>query len=143
MTQAASNGDTVRVNFTGRLEDGTEFGKTKEGEPLEFTIGQGQVIPGFEQSAVGMAPGEKKTVELEPDQAFGEKRPELISKVERSAVPEHIDLNLGAQLQVTSADGNPVQVTVTDLTDEHVTLDANPPLAGLPLTFDIELVEVV
>ncbi|MFP4350383.1 MAG: FKBP-type peptidyl-prolyl cis-trans isomerase [Thermodesulfobacteriota bacterium] len=142
MTQA-NKGDTVRVHFTGRLEDGTEFGKTKEDEPLEFTIGQGQVIPGFEQSTVGMEPGEKKTVELEPDQAFGEKRPELISKVERSVVPEHIDLNLGSQLQVTSADGNPVQVTVTELTDEHVTLDANPPLAGLPLTFDIELVEVV
>ena len=142
MTQA-NNGDTVRVHFTGRLEDGTEFGKTKEDEPLEFTIGQGQVIPGFEQSTVGMEPGEKKTVELEPDQAFGEKRPELVSKVERSAVPEHIDLNLGTQLQVTSADGNPVQVTVTEVTDEHVMLDANPPLAGLPLTFDIELVEVV
>jgi len=142
MTQA-NQGDTVRVHFSGRLEDGTEFGKTQEGEPLEFTIGQGQVIPGFEQNTVGMEPGEKKTVELEPDQAFGEKRPELVSKVERSAVPEHIELNPGIQLQVTSADGNPVQVTVTEVTDEHVTLDANPPLAGLPLTFDIELVEVV
>jgi peptidylprolyl isomerase len=142
MTQA-SKGDTVRVHFTGRLKDGTEFGKTKKEEPLEFTIGEGQVIPGFEESTIGMRPGETKRVELEPEQAFGEKRPELVSKVDRSVVPEHIDLGPGTQLQVTSADGNPVMVTVTDLSDEHVTFDANPPLAGLSVTFDIELVEVV
>ena len=139
----AEQGDTVKVNFTGRLDDGTEFANSNGDEPLEFTIGDGQLIPGFEKATVGMTEGERKTIRVEPSEGFGEKRPEMVSKVPRSAIPDHIELSEGLPLQVTTPSGEPVRVVVTDVSDEEVTLDANPPLAGLTLTFDIELVAFV
>lgn len=139
----AQNGDTVRVSFSGRIENGAEFASNRGGEPLEFTIGDGKLIQGFEQGTVGMQVGEKKTIRLEPDQAFGEKRPELIQQVPKSAIPEDIHLTVGLQLQVNSPDDTPFQVTVSDISEEMVTLDANSPLAGEVVVFDLELVEFV
>jgi peptidylprolyl isomerase len=139
----AQKGDTVKVHFKGKLDDGTEFARTSDESPLEFTIGDGTLIPGFEEETVGMAEGETKTVRLEADRAFGHKRADLISKIPRSAVPENIELSVGLQLQMNTASGNPVQVVVTDISAEEFTIDANPPLVGQPLNFDIELVEFV
>jgi FKBP-type peptidyl-prolyl cis-trans isomerase 2 len=136
----AQKGDTVRVHFTGTLDDGTPFASSLEGEPVQFTIGEGYLIPGFEEETIGMAEGEQKKIRLEPERAFGEKREDLVSKIPKSAIPDHIELEVGLQLQMSSASGNPVQVLVTDVAEEEVTIDANPPLAGHPLNFDIELV---
>ena len=139
----AQNGDTVRVRFSGRIENGAEFASNRGEGPLEFTIGDGKLIQGFEQGTVGMQVGEKKTIRLEPDQAFGEKRPELIQQVPKSAIPEDIRLSVGLQLHVNTPGGTPVQVTVSDISEEQVTLDANSPLAGEVVVFDLELVEFV
>ncbi|MGD8366026.1 MAG: peptidylprolyl isomerase [Desulfobacterales bacterium] len=137
----AKNGDTVKVHFTGTLDDGTMFADSREGEPVEFTIGDGALIAGFEEETIGMSEGEQKTVRLEPDRAFGQKRDDLVSKIPRDSIPEDIELAVGLRLQMSSSTGNPVQVVVTDVSEQEVTVDANPPLAGHPLNFDIELVE--
>ncbi|MEA1947699.1 MAG: FKBP-type peptidyl-prolyl cis-trans isomerase [Thermodesulfobacteriota bacterium] len=139
----AREGDTVRVHITGSLDDGTEFATTEGEVPMELTIGEGMRISALQQSALGMAAGEKKTVRLESNQAFGEKRPELIWQIPRSTIPDNIDLTVGTQVRVSSKGGDPVQVTVTNISYEQVTIDANPPFAGQALTFDIELVEIV
>ena len=138
----AQKGDKVKVHFTGTLEDGTEFASSRQDAPVEFTIGEGALIPGFEEGTIGMAEGDQKTIQLEPTEAFGEKRPELVSKVPKNAIPDHIELSVGLQLQMNSQAGDPIPVTVTDVNEEEVTIDANPPLAGKPLTFEIELVEL-
>ncbi len=139
----AQKGDTVKVHFKGTLDDGTVFADSKDGEPVQFTIGEGALIPGFEEETVGMSEGDQKSVRLEAERAFGNKRDELVSTVPRNAIPDNIDLSVGLQLQMNSSSGQPVQVVVTDVAEEEITIDANPPLAGHPLTFDIELVEVV
>ena len=139
----AQKGDTVKVHFTGKFDDGTEFASSRDDAPLEFTIGEGRLLPGIEEGAIGMAEGDQKTVHLEPSQAFGEKRPELISKIAKSDFPDDIQPTVGLQLQMNSPSGNQVQVVVTEVSEDEVTLDANHALAGQPLTFDIELVEVV
>ena len=139
----AKKGDTLKVHFKGRLDNGTEFARTSEESPLEFTIGEGTLIAGFEEETVGMTEGETKTVRLEADRAFGNKRADLISKIPRNAVPDHIELSVGLQLQMNTPSGDPVQVMVTDFSEEELTIDANPPLVGQPLNFDIELVEFV
>jgi peptidylprolyl isomerase len=139
----AQKGDTVKVHFTGKLEDGTEFASSREEAPVEFTIGEGKLIPGIEEGTIGMAEGDQKTLHLEPNQAFGEKRPELVSKVQRSDLPDEIQPTVGLQLQMNSSSGNPIRVVVTEISENDVTLDANHALAGQPLNFDIELVEFV
>lgn len=139
----AQKGDTVKVHFKGTLDDGTVFADSKGGDPVQFTIGEGALIPGFEEETVGMSEGDQKSIRLEADRAFGQKRDELVSTVPRSAIPENIDLSVGLQLQMNSSSGQPVQVVVTDVAEDEITIDANPPLAGHPLTFDIELVEFV
>jgi peptidylprolyl isomerase len=139
----AQKGDTVKVHFKGTLDDGTVFADSTNGDPVQFTIGEGALIPGFEEETVGMQEGEQKSVRLEAERAFGHKRDELVSQIPRSAVPDDINLAVGLQLQMKSSAGQPVQVVVTDVAEEEVTIDANPPLAGHPLTFDIELVEFV
>ena len=139
----AREGDTVKVHITGRLDDGTEFATTEGEVPMELTIGEGIRISALQQITIGMAAGEKKTVRLESNQAFGEKHPELIWQIPRGTIPDNIDLTVGTQIRVTSKRGNPVQATVTDICQEQVTIDANPPLAGQALNFDIELVEIV
>jgi peptidylprolyl isomerase len=139
----AKKGDTIKVHFTGTLDDGTEFARTSEDSPIEFTIGEGALIQGFEEETIGMAAGENKTVRLEPERAFGHKREELISTIPRSAVPDNIELSVGLQLQMKTASGQQVQVVITDVAKEDITIDANPPLVGQPLNFAIELVAFV
>lgn len=139
----AKQGDTVKVHYTGKLDDGTVFDTSAEREPLQFTIGQGQIIPGFEEAVVGMSEGESKTTQIPSDAAYGPHRDEMIVEVERSQFPPNLDPEVGQQLQIRQPDGQAIVVTVTDLSDESATLDANHPLAGKDLTFDIELVQVV
>ena len=141
MAQAKTE-DMVKVHYTGRLEDGTEFDSSREASPLEFTVGQGEVIPGFEQAVVGMQPGESKTVRIPAEQAYGEHHDQLVANLERKDIPDHLDLQIGNQLEITQESGEKFLVTVTDLNEETVTLDANHPLAGKDLIFDIDLLEI-
>ena len=136
----AMEGSTVSVHYTGTLDDGTVFDSSIGGEPLQFTIGQGQMIPGFERGVVGMGLGEVRTVVVAADQAYGVHRPDGVFDLDRSEIPTTIPLEVGMQLQANGAGGNPVTMTVAALTDEKVTMDANHPLAGKDLTFEIELV---
>jgi FKBP-type peptidyl-prolyl cis-trans isomerase 2 len=139
----AKSGDTVKVHYTGKLGDGTVFDSSREGDPLEFTLGQNQVIPGFEQAVVGMEPGQSKTAELPSGEAYGPRYDEMVIEVEKKQIPEQIDPQVGQRLQIRQADGRAIGVTVTEVTEEKVTLDGNHPLAGQNLTFDIELVDIV
>jgi FKBP-type peptidyl-prolyl cis-trans isomerase 2 len=141
MTQAKA-GDTVKVHYTGKLGDGTVFDTSAEREPLEFTVGEGQVIPGFEQAVVGMNPGDSRTMTIPVDEAYGPHRTEMVLTVGRDQFPGNIEPEIDQQLQIRQPDGQTFVVTVTDVNDETVTLDANNPLAGQDLTFDIQLVEI-
>jgi FKBP-type peptidyl-prolyl cis-trans isomerase 2 len=140
MTQI-TNGSSVSVNYTGRLEDGTIFDTSiQEGrEPLTAVLGQGQLIPGFENGLIGMTTGEKRTVEIDPSDAYGEVNPELMSEVPLDRVPEGV--KVGDQLQGQNQYG-PVNVTVREVNEESVLLDMNHPLAGKKLIFDLEVVSV-
>ncbi len=139
----AKHGDTVKVHYTGRLDDGEVFDTSTGQDPLEFTIGQGQTIPGFEQAIVGMNPGESKTTEIPSDQAYGPHHQEMVLVVDRNQIPEHVKPEIDDELKIRRKDGKTFVVTVTDISESNVTLDANHPLAGQNLTFDIELVEIV
>ena len=141
MTQVKT-GDTVRIHYTGTLNDGTPFDSSSGRDPLEFTVGSGQIIPGPEKAIPGMAVGEKKTVEVPAEDAYGAVQPEARQTVPRTEIPDHIPLELGTPLQVQTPTGQVVQVTVAEVSDSEVTLDANHPLAGKDLTFAIELVEI-
>ncbi len=136
-------GDTVEVHYVGKLEDGTVFDSSPKDQPLRFTIGQGRIIPGFEQAVVGMEAEDTKTVTLKPDEAYGERRDDLVKTFDRSNLPESITPSVGQQLQMKRADGGVINVTVTEFDDDNVTIDANHPLAGKTLVFDIELVNIV
>ena len=141
MTQVKS-GDTVRIHYTGTLADGTTFDSSEGRDPLEFAVGSGQIIPGLDAAMPGMEVGEKKTVNVPADQAYGQADPAARQAVPRADIPDDIPLDLGTQLQVQTAQGQAMTVTVAEVTESEVTLDANHPLAGKDLTFDIELVEV-
>jgi peptidylprolyl isomerase len=136
-------GDTVKVHYTGRLEDGKVFDSSEGHGPLEFKIGAGSVIPGFESTVVGMSPGDSKQEKIPADQAYGLHRKELVTKVDRKDIPSELDISLAQQLQVKHPDGQVVRVTVADVSESTVTLDANHPLAGKDLLFQIELVEIL
>ncbi len=138
----AQNGDTVKVHYTGKLQDGSVFDASAGSEPLEFTLGQGQVIFGFEQAVIGMKVGESKTVTILVDQAYGPRRDDMIFEVERGELPADIDPEIGMQLQMNQGDGGTMIVTITDVSETTIKIDANHPLAGQDLTFDIELVEI-
>ncbi len=139
----ATNGDTVRIHYTGYLDNEEQFDSSAGRDPLEFTLGSNQVIPGFEQAVLGMNEGEKKTVTIDPENAYGQYRDELLMEVERSQIPKDVDPEVGMNLQAQHQDGSTVNLKVTQVSDDSVTLDANHPLAGENLTFEIELVEVV
>ena len=141
MVQAKS-GDTVKVHYKGKLADGTVFDSSEGRDPLEFAIGEGQIIPGFEQAVIGMAPGESKTAEISSEEAYGPHRPEMVLEVDREQIPQDIEVETGQQLQVQHPSGQQIPVVVTGVAESKVTLDANHPLAGQDLTFDIELVKV-
>lgn len=136
----AKQGDTVNVHYTGRLEDGTVFDSSRERHPLQFTLGKGQVITGFEQAVIGMSTGETKTVNIPMDQAYGPRREDMIVTVDRSQLPADLNPMVGQRLELTQMDDQAMLVTVTDITESSITLDANHPLAGKTLAFDIELV---
>ena len=138
----ASDGNTVKVHYTGTLEDGTTFDTSKGREPLEFTLGEGRIIPGFEGAVKGLQVGEAKTVTIPSEEAYGPHRNELVLEIQRSQLPEGMEPKAGQALQMQQADGRTSVVIVTDVSETTMTVDANHPLAGKDLTFDIELVEI-
>ncbi len=139
----AQTGDIVRINYAGRLVDGTPFDSSEGRAPLEFTLGQGQVIRGLEQHVTGMQTGEKSTVTIPADEAYGPRREEAIQQLDRAKVPNGIDLAVGTQLQARTSDGGMLPITVVAMDETSVTVDANHPLAGQDLVFDVEIVEIV
>ena len=141
MAQAKA-GDHVKVHYTGRLQDGTIFDSSRDREPLEFTLGEGEVIPGFEQAVMGMEPGETRTVTITAEDAYGPRREDLLIEVGRDQVAPGLELAVGQQLQLRLQDGRIIPVTVAALTAETVKIAANHPLAGEDLTFEIELVAI-
>jgi len=138
----AQNGNKVQVHYKGSLEDGTVFDESHPEKPLEFQVGSGQVIAGFDKAVEGMNTGESKTVKIASSDAYGDRRDDLVLSVARDRIPPDIDVSVGQRLQMERNDGHKVPVTVTEVTDENVTLDANHPLAGKDLTFEIKLVKV-
>ena len=139
----SAQGDNVKIHYTGKLEDGRVFDSSRDREPLEFKLGDGQIIPGFENGVVGMEIGETRNLEVDPDEAYGQRREDLVVHVPSGEFPDHITPEIGLQLQIKQQDGTPFGVVITEITDEHVTLDANHPLAGQTLYFEVELVDIV
>ncbi len=138
----ANDGDTVQVHYTGRLDDGTVFDSSEGRDPLSFKVGAGQVVPGFEEAVTGMQVGDSKTVRIPPGDAYGERRDELLLDVPSEQLPEGLEPEVGMELGLRGQDGQTTPVRVAAVKDEAVTLDANHPLAGEPLTFDVKLVDV-
>lgn len=141
MTQA-KKGDTVRMHYKGTLSDGSVFDSSEGREPLQFTIGAGQIIPGLEQAVEGMGAGDEKTVTIPAAEAYGDYQPQARQGIPRDQIPDNIPLQVGGRLQVQTPEGRAVPVTVTEISDEVVVLDANHPLAGKDLTFAVEIVDV-
>jgi peptidylprolyl isomerase len=141
MSQAKS-GDTVKIHYTGTLDDGTQFDSSQGRDPLEFEVGSGQVIPGFDKAVEGMTVGDSKSVRIEADEAYGPRHDQLVQEVDRSVLPDDLNPETGMALQSSSPDGQVTQFMVTDVTDQTITVDANHPLAGQALSFDIELVDI-
>jgi len=139
----AQVGNLVRVHYTGRLADGTTFDTSMEREPLELTLGEGELIPAFEQAVLGIIAGESKTATILSDQAYGPHHAERVIDVERHHLPPDLQPEIGQRLQMSRPDGTTLTVVVTALTETQVTLDANHPLAGQDLIFDIMLVEIL
>ena len=138
----AKTGDTVKVHYTGKLEDGTVFDTSNNRDPLQFTIGENQIIPGFEEAVVGMKPGESRTAKIPTDKAYGPHRKEMVMVVNRNQFPADMEPKVDQQLQIRQDDGGRIVVTVTEVSESSVTLDANHPLAGKDMTFDIQLMEI-
>ncbi|GAB4457766.1 MAG: peptidylprolyl isomerase [Anaerolineae bacterium] len=136
------DGDTIKVHYTGTLDDGTQFDSSVGREPLEFTVGTGQIIPGFEDAVMGMGVGDSKTVLIPSDQAYGPHNTEMVLELDRGQFPPDINPQPGLQLQMRQTDNQVIVVTVTSVNGDTVTLDANHPLAGQDLTFEIELVAI-
>lgn len=141
MSQAKS-GDTVKIHYTGTLDDGTQFDSSAGRDPLEFTVGSGQVIPGFDQAVEGMAVGDKKDVHIEAEDAYGPRHDQMIQEVPRSALPDDLEPQVGMGLQARRPDGAMLDLTITEVGEESITVDGNHPLAGKALNFALELVEI-
>ena len=139
----AKKGNKVKVHYKGYFEDGTIFDSSENKDPLEFTLGKNMVISGFEDAVVGLDEGQSTTVTLEPENAYGQYRDDLIVSVNKSQFPQDTDPELGMQVQVQTQDGHVHHFTIKDIQDDDVTLDGNHPLAGETLKFDLELVEIV
>lgn len=141
MNQAKS-GDTVKIHYTGTLKDGTEFDSSAGREPLQFILGSGKVIPGFENAVEGMAVGDKKTVNIPSEEAYGPRREEMVQEFPRTALPDDLEPEEGMALQARNQGGEMINLTITTVNDDSITVDGNHPLAGRALNFDIELVDI-
>ena len=136
-------GDTVKVHYTGRLDNGDVFDTSVNGEPLQFTVGKRDIIAGFEQAVMGIMPGETKTTKISAHRAYGPHREDLVVEVDKKSINDDVSLQIGQLLQIKQPDEEEFTVTVTELSDQKVKLDANHPLASENLTFDINLIEIV
>jgi len=139
----AKQGDIVQIHYTGKLDDGTVFDTSRERHPLRFTIGKGQVIAGFDQAVTGMNTGETKTTRIPVELAYGPRRDDMVVTINRSQLPADLAVQVGQRLEMTQTDDKVILVTVTNATDSTLTLDANHPLAGKALTFEIELIGIM
>jgi len=138
----AKDGNTVLVHYTGTLEDGTIFDSSREGSPLEAVLGQNMLIPGFESAIIGMKEGDTKTITIQPDQAYGDRLEDLILILPKEEIPTHMTPEVGMLVQLAAESGEEFEAVITDINDEGLTLDANHPLAGEALTFELELMEI-
>lgn len=138
----AQLGDTVSIHYTGRLDDGEVFDSSANRDPLKFTLGEQAVIPGFEAAVIGMKPRQRKTTKIPAADAYGARREQLVLSISRDRLPKDIEPSVGQRLQMKNEDGSVLGLTVTEVNDQTVGLDANHPLAGKDLTFDIELVTI-
>jgi peptidylprolyl isomerase len=141
--QQVKNGDKVRVHYHGKLRNGEIFDSSNGRDPLEFTVGSGQVIKGFDNGVMGMQVGDKRTVEITVDDAYGQKSEEMVVEFPKNQFPPDLNPEVGMQLMMNNGSGQSFPVTVADVREESVILDANHPLSGQDLIFDIELVEIV
>ncbi len=139
---AAKHGDSVQVHYTGKLQDGTVFDSSRSRQPLRFKLGSGQVIAGFEKAVTGMLVGESKTVSIPPEEAYGQRRDDRIVTLRRNQLPANLNVTVGQRLELTQEDDQAFLATVSDVTPDLITLDANHPLAGKTLTFELELVGI-
>ncbi len=140
---SAALGNVVKIHYTGKLADGTVFDSSLDREPLQFTVGEAQVLEGFERCVVGMNPGDTRSIQLPAREAYGLHRDDLVMEADREQFPEDLELEVGIQIQMEEDDGRITVVTVIRLDEKTITLDANHPLAGMDLTFEITLVKVV
>jgi FKBP-type peptidyl-prolyl cis-trans isomerase 2 len=138
----ADDGSTIKIHYTGRLDDGTVFDSSKEREPLEFTMGSGGLIKGFEDAVRGMTVGEMKTISIASGEAYGPYREDLVMSINKAQLPPDIDIRQGVMLSLRHPNGGTIDALISEVTDDSVTLDANHPLAGEDLTFELELVEI-
>lgn len=143
LADKVKKGDTIRVHYTGKLEDGQEFDSSLKRDPLQFEVGTGSMIKGFENAVLDLKPGDKKTVTIVPEEAYGERDENLLIKMPKKSVPEGVTPEVGMRLQIANQQGQAVPVVVTEVLDDSLRLDANHPLAGKTLVFDIEVVEIL
>ncbi|OGW27387.1 MAG: peptidylprolyl isomerase [Nitrospirae bacterium GWC2_57_13] len=138
----AKKGDSVVVHYTGKLADGTVFDSSRDRQPIQFKVGDGQVIPGVENAVVGMNVGDSKTAKIPSEEAYGPRRDDMVVTLDRSQLPADLDPKVGQRLELTQENDQTVLATITDLSEKNITLDGNHPLAGKELTFELELVQV-
>ena len=141
--QQVKSGDKVKVHYHGKLDNGDTFDKSEGREPLEFEVGSGMVIKGFDDGVTGMSVGEKKTIVIPAENAYGPQNPDMLIEMPKERFPQDMEIEVGMPLSMSDGQGQQFQVTITEIRDEVVLLDANHPLAGKDLTFDLELVEIV
>jgi peptidylprolyl isomerase len=139
----AKLGDTVKIHFAGKLQDETVIETSKDRDPLEFKIGDGNVIPGLEQGVIGMAAGDKKTIAVSPEEGFGQQQEDLVVDLKKSEFPEDVEFAVGAYLNIETSDGKEFKAKVVEIKEDTVTLDANHPLAGVTINYDVELLEIL
>ncbi len=138
----AQHNDTVSIHYTGKFDDGTVFDSSIGHDPLEFTVGAGQVIPGFEEGVVGMKANDRKNISIAPDMAYGEYHDSLLVEVPKNSIPDEIELQVGMPLQMENNEGKSFIVVIKEITNDSVKLDANHPMAGKNLNFELELVKI-
>lgn len=139
----AQKGDTVKVYYKGQIEDGTEFAVSDNPGPIELTIGDGTTLPGFENGLIGMTVGDKRIITVPPEEGFGHKDQDLVFQVNKDNFPPHMDLHEGMKVKVKTEDGNKTTITIINIDDDTVTVDANSPFAGKTVSFTVDLVEFV